>query len=285
MFTNMSYEQFNAAIRPKVQGSLNVAQLLLPLTQNLDFFVMLSSSAAVIGNRGQANYSAANAFMDSFAKSLRQQGVPATTISLGSIVSVGWLAENSIPVALSYDTIDEDRLLAILEYHMDPRWFTAAAAVSTEEHCHTVAGLRSSLSFERESVPLPDFMSYPLFSQFLKTAATTKSGGRVENVINGASLTSSLKSATSLDKAASLITRATIAKVSRTMLIAVEDLDPTRSMASYGVDSLVAVDLRSWFNRHVGASFTTDEILGELSMADLAHAAAKSSSLLPEGIS
>lgn len=91
MLANMSHQQFIASVAPKVSGSINVADNLK--TANLDFFVLLSSSAAVIGNRGQANYSAANAFLDAFAKQLASRGIPATSISLGSVLSVGWVAE------------------------------------------------------------------------------------------------------------------------------------------------------------------------------------------------
>ncbi|KAK5990264.1 Highly reducing polyketide synthase otaA [Cladobotryum mycophilum] len=278
MFTNMTYEQYTEAIRAKVQGSLNAAQL---LPKDIDFFIMLSSSATVIGNRGQANYAAANAFMDSFAKTLVQQGVPATTISLGSILSVGWLAENSIPVALSYDMTGEDRLLSIIEYHMDPRWGPAKSAKT----CHTIAGLRTAADFLRDGVPLPYFMSLPLFSYFMKTKALTKSnvaaGGGTESI----PLATLLKTVGTMEQAVSLMTKAIISEVSSAMLMLPNELEPARSMVSYGIDSLVAVDLRSWFKRSVGVSLGTDDILSDMSMEALAEKVIKSSSLVPSEIS
>lgn len=273
MFSNMTYEQYTSAILPKVQGSLNVANA---LTTDVDFFVMLSSSAAIIGNRGQANYSAANAFLDSFAKYLVRQGIPATSVSLGSVLSVGWLSENYIPVSLSYGTITEERLLAILEYHMDPRW---AAGASTTT-CHTVAGIRSAADFRQHSLPLPGFMSAPLFSHLMETTASVKSKAKANDV----PLSTSLKAAASRNEAVSLIVSAIVAKLSRTMLISPEKLETTRSMVSYGVDSLVAVDLRSWFKKELAMNVTMDVILGEIPMTELAEMATKSSSLVPDSL-
>ncbi|KAK5996046.1 Highly reducing polyketide synthase otaA [Cladobotryum mycophilum] len=273
MFANMTHEQFTEAIDAKVQGSENAAAL---VPKDIDFFVMLSSSSAMIGNRGQTNYSAANAFMDSYARTLVKQGIPATSISLGSVEAVGWLAENATPIALSHDSLTEERVLNILEYHMDPRW----APGQSLQTCHTICGLRSVHNFLHSSLPLPDFMSYPLFSTFMKSASSSESaatnGGGAE-----LSLESSLKAATALNQAIGLVMKAVLGKISKEMLISQDELEPTRSMISYGIDSLVAVDLRSWFKKTVGVSLTIDDILGDQSMAELADKAASTSTFVP----
>ena len=55
MLENMSYNDFQLAFKPKVQGSWNLHEL---LPRDLDHFVMLSSATGVLGNRSQANYAA-----------------------------------------------------------------------------------------------------------------------------------------------------------------------------------------------------------------------------------
>ena len=58
LFTNMSYQQWVESTRPKVQGTWNLHCAL----KGLDFFVVLSSFAATVGNRGQSNYAAGGAY-------------------------------------------------------------------------------------------------------------------------------------------------------------------------------------------------------------------------------
>jgi len=82
----MSYEDWTAATRPKIQGSLNLHET---MPKDLDFFVFLSSSAGVIGARGQANYAAGNSFQDSLAQYRREKGMNAVSLDLGPVLGVG----------------------------------------------------------------------------------------------------------------------------------------------------------------------------------------------------
>ena len=78
------------ALAPKVLG----AWQLHTLTQNdaLDFMVFYSSAAAVLGSPGQANYAAANSFLDALAWTRRAQGRPALSINWGPWAEVGLAA-------------------------------------------------------------------------------------------------------------------------------------------------------------------------------------------------
>ncbi|KAB8230914.1 type I polyketide synthase [Aspergillus alliaceus] len=274
LLSNMTHTQFLNAITPKVQGTINIASVLSSVKSNLEFLVLLSSSAGIIGNRGQANYSAANAFLDAFAAHLVSRGYPATSISLGSVLSVGWVAENQdrLPIALSYGAISEGLLLSILEYHMDPSW-GAAQSPST---CHTVAGVRSARDFIRQSIPLPGFMAYPLFSPLRALASESKTEEKGADF----PITRALQTATSVENATELITRAIIGKLAKVMALSAKEIDPQRSLASYGVDSLVTVDLKAWFKRDVGVNVSSADLLGDSGITTLAGRVAPSSEFL-----
>ena len=58
LFADMTFENFDRVLKPKIDGSKNLDDVFSH--QHLDFFIMFSSLSAVIGNPGQANYSAAN---------------------------------------------------------------------------------------------------------------------------------------------------------------------------------------------------------------------------------
>lgn len=75
--------------RPKVEGSIYLDELFQDTS--LDFFVFFSSLAAVTGNLGQSNYSAANCFMSGLAEQRRQKGLAASVINIGPVLESGTL--------------------------------------------------------------------------------------------------------------------------------------------------------------------------------------------------
>lgn len=62
---NKSLEEFKLVLQPKVLGTINLDHELA--NRHLDFFVLMSSFAAVMGNAGQSDYSYANGFLNAFA--------------------------------------------------------------------------------------------------------------------------------------------------------------------------------------------------------------------------
>ena len=76
---NQSWERFERVLRPKVLG----AWLLHRATRSLDldFFVLFSSMVGVLGNVGQANHAAANAYLDQLARHRRSLGLPGQAIA------------------------------------------------------------------------------------------------------------------------------------------------------------------------------------------------------------
>lgn len=89
---DLTRERFATVFSPKARG----AWLLHQHTKHksLDFFVCLSSISALIGNKGQANYVAANAFLDGLAHLRRGMGLPSLTINLGAVADVGVVARD-----------------------------------------------------------------------------------------------------------------------------------------------------------------------------------------------
>lgn len=85
-----NWQRFTRVMAPKVSGAWNLHTLTQTLP--LDFFVCFSSAASMLGSRGQANYAAANAFLDALAHYRRAQGLPGLSINWGPWADVGMAA-------------------------------------------------------------------------------------------------------------------------------------------------------------------------------------------------
>jgi hypothetical protein len=77
----MTSQDFEEVFLPKVHGAWNLHQA--TQTIPLDFFIMLSSAASLLGSAGQANYAAANAAIDALAVQRRSLGLPGVSVQFG----------------------------------------------------------------------------------------------------------------------------------------------------------------------------------------------------------
>ncbi|MEQ8267731.1 MAG: SDR family NAD(P)-dependent oxidoreductase [Parvibaculum sp.] len=89
---SMDAEQFRRVVDPKVKGAISLHKA--TIGRDLDFFVMYSSITTAFGNPGQANYVAANSFLEALARRRRSNGLPALAIGWGAIGDAGYLARN-----------------------------------------------------------------------------------------------------------------------------------------------------------------------------------------------
>jgi acyl transferase domain-containing protein/NADP-dependent 3-hydroxy acid dehydrogenase YdfG/acyl carrier protein len=95
---SLTPERLDTVLRPKVDAVVNLHELTMDM--DLSAFVLYSSLAGTLGNPGQANYAAANAFLDAFAQYRVMRDLPATALAWGL-----WASDSS----LTADLDDTDR--------------------------------------------------------------------------------------------------------------------------------------------------------------------------------
>ncbi|KAL4762391.1 type I polyketide synthase [Aspergillus foveolatus] len=264
LFDNMTEDDWRTALASKVRGSQNLHATF----KSLDFFIMMSSIVTVRGNYGQSNYSAACSFQDTFVRHMVQQGEPAFSINIGPIRDVGYVSENpEVAEALRRNglgSIGVSEVLIVLNHAiMNAR----SADPST---CVASIGLIPS---DDEAENGRDFlMTDRRFSQLVKhDGSAQKSAGEALDAIT------LLSAATQLDEAVQIITNAILNQLSKLIATPVEMLSPAQSLDSYGVDSLVAVELRNWIGAYLQANVQLMVIRGTGSISQLAAIVAKES--------
>ncbi|KAK7908923.1 polyketide synthase [Apiospora marii] len=278
MFSEMSLEEWHAAVKPKVDGSWNLHHVLGPA---LDFFVLLSSATGVIGLREQSNYAAGTAFQDGLARYRANQGSHAVSLDLPPVADVGFVAER--PELLEslrrqgLDLLPLEDLLAVLDYYCSP----AERTNLTVSDCNVVLGLALPRELEAEGIVAPRYHQDPLFRHLLQAgSSTTKTQlvGNKQEPRHRAVLTA----AASLEEAHEIVLDALVRKLARILSVEAEALDPSRPLHSLGIDSLVSVELRSWLARELGVQMTVLEMTGKASVRQLAESAVARSQYTPK---
>ncbi|KAF2431623.1 putative hybrid NRPS/PKS enzyme [Tothia fuscella] len=258
---DMTIEKMQKVLKPKVQGSLYLDEL-FP-TDNLDFFIFFSSVASVVGNRGQSSYSAANAFMVSLAAQRRKRGLAGSVIDIGAIVGTGYLTREVSQSVQDYLHKAGYMWMSEVEFlHVFAEGVVAGK--SNNPHGHEVAsGLRMVKGAEKDIV----WYNNPRFQH----CVLNKDSAVV--VDDGSNSTLPIKAQLSEAKDAEAIFDILIVAFSSKLqnaLLLEHDLSLLeRTADDLGIDSLVAVAIRSWFLKELDVDMPVMKILGGSTVEDL----------------
>ncbi|KAF2811619.1 putative polyketide synthase [Mytilinidion resinicola] len=280
IYDNMTHALWQGAVKPKIQGSWN---LHTALPKDLDFFVMLSSISGVVGNRSQANYAAGNTFQDALAHYRRKRGLRAVSIDLGLMLGIGLIAERGGGTNLRKSEavgLDESEFHAIVTAAMKGGF--GRSQMPTQ----LVTGLPTGGILKRSGLEMPFYYEDPRFSLLRKTGLqdVADEEGDGGAGAEGDSLQAQLTQATSIQEAGRAISAALAARLAKGLQTAAENIDVEKPLHSYGVDSLMAVETRTWIMREVKADVSLFDVLSGASIAALAMKIAGLSKLVPDGL-
>lgn len=266
----MSYADWITAARSKTDASWNLHK---HLPSGMDFFVLLSSLCGIVGNLGQANYAAGNTYQDALAHYRISQGEKATSLDIGAMASVGIIAENTDFMGLMGHDEDVIRVVQEEEFHATLDIYLGPDAPQTDSEigAQALVGMSTPQIYIDKGIELPSLLSQRLYASIARLGSHS-SDGRLSNTqdSDGVNYFKAFRSATSADEASAVVLSALTSKLSRALSVAPEDLDPSKPLHQYGVDSLVAVELRNWFGKEFEASVTVLKIMNAVDVRAVA---------------
>lgn len=271
IFEHMSYEDWIACVHPKTCGSWHLHSL---LPKGLDFFILLSSIAGVVGSAGQANYAAGNTYMDALARYRVAQGERAVSMDLGVMFGHGVLADNSalrdrVLSSGLLSGVAPAQMFALLDYYCDPRH-----GLSLEES-QVAIGFASPTQLRRKAVQNFEPLNLPFYSHLVSRGSNMEAqeGG----VDSAATYRQEFLAAGSVTKAGEVVAKALFARLKGGVESDLADFET--SLQEFGLDSLMAIELRAWFEKEFAANVPVFEILGDGSLGGLGVSVALKSQL------
>lgn len=271
----MSYEDWRAGTDPKTHCSWNLHKF---LPKNMEFFILLSSICGITGQGGQANYAAGNTYKDALAHYRIAQGEKAVSIDLGVMVSEGFLSENEFLLHRMLDSglyvpLKQTELFALLDYYCDPE-----LDILTMQTCQTVVGIETPASLHAKGIEEALWMRKPLFRHMYQfNGGKNLSAGNSKDFVDFRGL---FASAGSLSEAGSIVLQALIKKLSQSLSTSSDGIDVNKPFHSYGVDSLLAIELRTWIAKEFLAEIPVFEILGGATATAIGMTIARNSRLV-----
>lgn len=268
----MTFEDWDLSNKPKVQGTWNLHNL---LPQGMDFFICLSSIAGIIGSGAQANYAAGNAYMDALAHHRIARGEKATSIDLGWMESEGVIAENEflqkgISAAGFLMPISQENFHALLDFHCNPNLDRASSRT-----CQPIIGLETPAALRAKGSKEPHWMQRRTFRHLHQISLDEGSSNITETAVDYVML---FRDATSLEEGARILTDGLVKKLAKALSIPPDDVDTSKPLHAYGVDSLLAVELRNYFAKELGADVAIFDLMGGASFATVGMTVASRSS-------
>ncbi|HXS46661.1 MAG TPA: SDR family NAD(P)-dependent oxidoreductase, partial [Solirubrobacterales bacterium] len=254
----MGSEQVGSVFAPKVDAAWHLHELTVDL--DLSAFVMFSSVAGAMGTPGQANYAAANVFLDSLAAHRRAEGLPATSIAWGY-----WEEESGMTSHLSEADLARMQRVGIAALSNEQGLALFDTALAAEPPLVLAAPFdRVGLQTMAAAGMLP-----PILSGLVRTAARRRTAASGSLAVKLAALPEAERE----DYVLELVRSETAAVLGHGSSA---DVEPGRAFKDLGFDSLAAVELRN----RLGA--TTGLRLPATLVFDYPSAAAIGSYLLGE---
>ena len=264
LLDDMTVEHWCKATAPKVRGTWNLHTL---LPADLDFFIILSSVVSIVGNIGSSNYAAACSYQDGIAHLRQRLGLKAYSFNVGAIVEAGYVSENPEVAATlrrnGFGNVNIDQFLS----HF-------GQIVKNETgYCQSAIGMVPSGN-ERGL----EAMFWTDDKKFAHLGTERQAGRHAAGSADDVS--SILQAATTFAEALDAVRGAIVKQLATILALDADEIISARSLDSYGVDSLVGVELRNWISAYLQVNLPLLTLWSTNSIDELAEIVTKGSRLV-----
>ncbi|KAH7629517.1 putative polyketide synthase [Sordaria sp. MPI-SDFR-AT-0083] len=280
-YETMTVQDFRQVLEAKVKGTWNLHKAAVEQGMTVDFFTMLSSVSGIIGNKGQANYAAANTFLDAFASYRHGLGLRANSVDLGAIEDVGYLAEQGADLQARFDKqqwtpIGEGVLRRILTCSILQQ--DVVRPLNPASRAQLITGIAFPLPLDGSLDIMSDSRFGYLFSSGSGAVSEgdVKRGGSDHETVDqalqafNALVSDGADSATLVKACVEVMSK----QLSRLLRLETE-MESGKPLSAYGLDSMSAVELRNWVRGRIGAEVSTLDIANARSLVALCEKVVK----------
>ena len=252
LISNLDAEKIRKVLAPKVAGAYILDQATRDL--DLDLFVMYSSATTIVGNPGQANYVAANGYLEALAAKRRDEGLPGLAVAWGAIGDAGYLARNAEVNEMLARKIGRHTLAA--RDALD-----GLERLLIHYHGSTAAFAHLDWASARKELVL---LKTPLFAD-LATDIEAE-GGEGGSDIDVRALIAGLDRVQAIDAISKLLA----GEIARILRLPAEEVDRHRPLSELGMDSLMALELRMAAEQRLGIDIPLMSIANGATLSDIA---------------
>ncbi|MFB6984165.1 condensation domain-containing protein, partial [Streptomyces scopuliridis] len=248
LLPEMDRETFGAVHDPKVLGAYLLHRHLGD--EPLDHFVLFSSIASLLTTAGQTNYAAGNAFLDALAHHRRARGLPGLSLDWGPWAT-GMIEE-----------------LGLIEHYRGSRGMSSLSPEAGMTVLERVIGQDRAQLLVATVVDWPVFLAWYASPPPLVRELAAAVGGPTASAVEQSSFLDSFRDADDTTRRG-LLTERFSAVVASVLRVGTERIDLGSALGALGLDSLLAMELRSRVHADLGLALPVVTLLSGASVTEL----------------